>query len=636
MKTPFSQRSHSRLLAAASGILLVGSTSAVFGVGDRTINTFNTDISGCGNAWGGATAAFDAAQDATGNAGGALYISGDLATDQNCLTSFCNEPPSGAWNFQGPGFNLSAYLSLEFDIKWDNTKTLSIANFNSPPAGGEGGIVIWGTDLPGFSVRPTLGTVQIPAAAATGWAHVSLPINPAISGIDPSCGIVFKKWVTAAQVTAGGTWGFWVDNVILKGADGPPPPPTVSLAKATPGLAFVSASGGQYDRQNIVTVGDGYSWLGRPGPVSYSVDVAAHADNAHPGYELHFFFAPGAPDTSRSDPDWHEPSMLRWDIGNNADGSAYSALRYKTNAPDDNGIFYPPAVGTLGGPGSATMTGLWTLTFNNDTNITATSPSGTIFNTNLPPDVIALLTAGGTMKFYVGAVPGQPTRIGQMSVIKSIQVTGAAAPNLNSQFVGQPLNLSDWAVNAAANAQGVQEIPTNAKHWLQWTLPATGYYPQIAALVNGPWTDPNLGGFEGGGMRKSLILSTDLPNPNTDYFRLIKRPYTQLRVLLPGETAAPNTVTGKAGTPNPQTAGVPFSITVNSCDSLWRVVSATNVVNIASTDTAATLPANAALTAGTASFVVTLNTSPGSWTITASDVTDGAKTPNTSSAVTVP
>src|SRR5439155_11502317 len=51
-------------------------------------------------------------------------------------------------------------------------------------------------------------------------------------------------------------------------------------------------------------------------------------------------------------------------------------------------------------------------------------------------------------------------------------------------------------------------------------------------------------------------------------------------------------------------------------------------------DTTATLPPNSALAAGTQSFAVTFNTN-GNFTVTASDVTDGSKTANTSSSIPV-
>src|SRR5207248_2383746 len=98
--------------------------------------------------------------------------------------------------------------------------------------------------------------------------------------------------------------------------------------------------------------------------------------------------------------------------------------------------------------------------------------------------------------------------------------------------------------------------------------------------------------------------------------------FTKLQLLAPGETAAPGTGTGKTGTPSAQTAGTPFTVTVNAVDANWNlVITITNIAGITSSDVNATLPANAALVAGTKTFSVTLNTA-GSRTVTASDITD--------------
>src|SRR5262249_40349270 len=53
-----------------------------------------------------------------------------------------------------------------------------------------------------------------------------------------------------------------------------------------------------------------------------------------------------------------------------------------------------------------------------------------------------------------------------------------------------------------------------------------------------------------------------------------------------------------------------------------------------SSDANAGLPSNAALSSGTQTFTVTLKTA-GARTVTASDITDGTKTANTSSSITV-
>src|SRR5213075_1229115 len=110
--------------------------------------------------------------------------------------------------------------------------------------------------------------------------------------------------------------------------------------------------------------------------------------------------------------------------------------------------------------------------------------------------------------------------------------------------------------------------------------------------------------------------------------------FVKLQLLVPGETAAPGSATGKTGTPPAQIAGTAFNVTVNAVDANWNLVSSTHIVGITTTDANDTHPANAALTAGTGTFAVTFK-SAGSWTITTTDVTDGTKTANTSPSITV-
>jgi hypothetical protein len=107
-------------------------------------------------------------------------------------------------------------------------------------------------------------------------------------------------------------------------------------------------------------------------------------------------------------------------------------------------------------------------------------------------------------------------------------------------------------------------------------------------------------------------------------FALAAGAYAKLQVLLPGETAAPGTPTGKTGTPTSRSAGTAFNFTVNAVDANWnRITSNTNTIQITSSDPNATLPANAALSSGSkTNFSITLRTL-GSSTITATNVTAG-------------
>src|SRR5206468_11921141 len=67
---------------------------------------------------------------------------------------------------------------------------------------------------------------------------------------------------------------------------------------------------------------------------------------------------------------------------------------------------------------------------------------------------------------------------------------------------------------------------------------------------------------------------------------------TKLVVLLPGETAAPGTATGKTGTPLDQTAGTAITngIVVSAVDANWNVVSSSTAnVTLTTTDSNATI-----------------------------------------------
>src|SRR5207247_1345341 len=110
--------------------------------------------------------------------------------------------------------------------------------------------------------------------------------------------------------------------------------------------------------------------------------------------------------------------------------------------------------------------------------------------------------------------------------------------------------------------------------------------------------------------------------------------FVKLQLLVPGETAAPGSATGKTGTPSAQAAGTAFNVTANAVDANWNLVSSSHTVGITSSDSNAILPANGALSAGTRTASVTLKTT-GSQTVTAADITDGTKTANTGSPITV-
>lgn len=138
------------------------------------------------------------------------------------------------------------------------------------------------------------------------------------------------------------------------------------------------------------------------------------------------------------------------------------------------------------------------------------------------------------------------------------------------------------------------------------------------------------------GLNKQLTAgSPGLTGAVSSNFTVNAGAFTRLQLLVPGETAAPATANGKTGSPISQIANAPFNVTVNAVDTHWNLVSGvTHTVGFASSDAIATLPANASLVGGTKNFSVTLKSAGGS-TLTASDITDGAKTPSSTPLITV-
>ncbi|MBU8920221.1 MAG: hypothetical protein KOO63_00015 [Bacteroidales bacterium] len=112
-------------------------------------------------------------------------------------------------------------------------------------------------------------------------------------------------------------------------------------------------------------------------------------------------------------------------------------------------------------------------------------------------------------------------------------------------------------------------------------------------------------------------------------------PYSKLQVLVPGESAAPGDASGMTGYPESQVVGVPFQVLVRACDDDWQTVtSVKHVFRITSSDGIADLPPAEPMIGGQLVVTVILN-SPGVFTITACDLTDGEHYSATSSEIDV-
>jgi hypothetical protein len=672
------KRKTSHSIAIAT-LLVAAAQFAAAQTADRTINSFDTGTQGaqpdgCGFWYGTGTGGWDASQDATGNGGGSLYIQTTWGGGDTPLTEYVCLPGDNLW-WQGAGtFNLSDYKSIQFDLKWDTASTVGISEWNDPASFPNGTL---SGSVPGLEINAAAGnggltllvTTNIANAASNGWVHVVIPVNPLQSGIDPCVGIMFKKWLNNNATISGGphTANFWVDNVILEGTAGPPPPPTIKpLAKPSRGLnVFASTQANSfYDRQEIVSrETNGLCWIGSASvanPVTYSFTLTNFpTDPATYGCAAYLFFSPN-PGFIPAAPDWNNTNcavaVLQYGAGgatlqfqykvdednqNAMLSGGHEARGYYTNAPGSWDGVTPNYLetGNLGSVTNATVLGTWSIRFTSDTNVTLIAPDNSSSSLVIPPYNVGKLgpTTNG-FNLYLGFQANNLASLNEAAVYSRFKVTGVASA-FDEDFLAQTtLDTNRWDNSVSGGPSGVRIIPAGSAYWMNWSLPDGGFAAESTADLANPlsWFDLTGPSVSMVNQRSKLIASSELPAGGSAFFRLTKRAFTQLQVLLPGETNAPNTLTGKIGTPAPVSLGDGgyATVTINAVDSTWHVVtSGSGSIQLTSSDTGAIMPLDAPLVGGTLQQIVQFAT-PGSWTITATNTT--ATLPAaTSSAVTV-
>lgn len=550
--------------------------------------------------------------------------------------------------------DLTKYTRLHFSVKVDP----SSSRLSDWGGGAFGGLrphirtSDWGNDS-NLGANPD--NVWIGADAYDGaWRDYSFTIDQTLPNLAArqAMGVwgfdMWSGWGTcAAPIGHTNTVTFWMDNIWfeLNTNTAPVPPPTMSLAKAgAPGVQItMNNPGDQWQRDAIVTpAGTGpYHWTAQGSyPVTYTMTLADFPapGSGHTGFEAHMYLV--NEDTSGGNQtyggaDWNVPDIFILRIENGANDVS-ATIQWKTNQPNSN-----PVAGALNNPAVLNVPnaiGTWTVTFTNATDGILTGPGNVSTNFSLPADAVANNFSPATSFLQFGIFKNDGPNDGHNNntygTYSRVKFDGPLAP-FDDNFSGSSLtNLYAWRTTSAT---AVQFLPAGSAWVASWTVPAEGFNLETSGSLTGPWTQVALAAsYQSGAQIYGIVPASALPSGSAAYFRTVKRPFTKLQVLLPGETAAPNTLTGKTGTPVEQLAGVPFTITVNAVDNLWNRVPATDTINITSSDGGATLPADAALLgSGTRTFSVTLNTA-GSWTITATDVTDGTKTAGTSTTLVIP
>ncbi len=602
------------------------------------------------NASGLATEDLDLTVSSTNTIAGSIHVtlqclgdSGDGSSANLAFGNWLNEGSGGGGWLGAPNaltVDAGQYASLDMDVLV-NTEVSS----NTPIP-----INLWGAAYDNASI----GSVAI---TNTNWQHLSFPI-PASVNVPDCVAYGFYDWYNTTPTTPPAYVEFWMDNIQLVARPVVIPPPTLSIAPLTQSGLFIDSGPGEGgDRGAIDSIVDMH-WIGLTAgsPVTYSMTIGSVPNPLlYSNWEAHIFLAPSS---GVGNPDWNLSDCGYLQILDNNDGSATARLMWKTNDPNDNTMMLNTnfgiggsgansnqfAAGTIGYLNASQVLGTWSITFTSDTNLTLSGPGGAGTNFILPPDWMnSFNNAGSGYTYaYFGGGPNGNANAGQHMTLSSVSINGGAnSYAYTNDFSTLAYDTATWALLGSET----MIIPQPSGWWLWWTLPAANF---------GLWSSPTLGSnslwlpvsantnlptlvtpYTWGTNMKALVLSADLPATNQSFFELRKLVASQLQVLLPGETAAPGTPTGKTGTPDIEYAGSFFNLTVNAVDKDWNVVSTvTDTIQITSsdTDTNASMPPNAALVKGTGQFTVIFGVA-GNYTVTATDVTDTAITPDTSTSV---
>jgi hypothetical protein len=410
----------------------------------------------------------------------------------------------------------SSYLTMEMDVKIDPS---SVAD----SSGNSGFFQMVVRNGQNYDFNSQFGSS---VSTNDGWRHISAIPSGARNDI---------RAITLELSGGGGGAGsltgpvtFYVDNLKFTQPNViSNPPPALSMERPIHGLNLIPTSG-QFQRQNIATVASsGLSWVGSASPVTYSVTITNYPDAAHSAFQTHVFLVSGNPATSF--PDYSEPNVVFLDIQNRADGTAAATFHYKTNEAGGNTFLY--GAGTLGSVADPSPTGTWSMTFQQDTNVTVTSPGGAIFSTNIPPEAAALFA--DPLVVYVGDQPNAGGNVGQTAILSRFRINNGATTLLDDNFqTDAALDTATWQV-LAGDASGVQLVGPDAAFWLSWTTPDAGFGLQTSPDVSNAslWVDPMWTVPLMGSVKRILVHSPSAnpdpstayePDANASYFRLLQ------------------------------------------------------------------------------------------------------------------
>jgi hypothetical protein len=379
---------------------------------------------------------------------------------------------TNSWNdvqiaFYTGSFDSTNYINFDCDVKIDVTNSFLALD-------GSYGAMELIVNNPWQNVNG-----WIPLANTNGWQHISAPFSAIPSGTYSEAIIGFISDGASAYTN---TLALWLDNIIFTA----PPSvhtnrPTLAIIKAPPaGLTCMcSQAGGTWQRQMIATVNSDYSWntaTALSNTTTYSMTIAAAPGSSYPSFASQMFLIPqsgmvGSPIDDNID--WDSSNVVSFAVSVGANSTATGWFQYKVNNAGNWNTALGLGVSCASGP-----LGTWSLSFNNNTNVSVTAPDNTSTNFTIPAANASLFQ--DPLFFYVGTQPNNNSNIGQSSTFSRVQISGAAG-SIDDNFVaggtpGQPylLDTNTWTLNTA-NPNGVFITAPDAQYWVTWSLPDYGF-----------------------------------------------------------------------------------------------------------------------------------------------------------------
>ena len=207
------------------------------------------------------------------------------------------------------------------------------------------------------------------------------------------------------------------------------------------------------------------------------------------------------------------------------------------------------------------------------------------------------------------------------------------ADSASSKTAGAFFNISIYALDASGNIVSTYNGTTILSE-VPWGV--AYITPQSAVFTNGVCNNLPVALLRAGGP-DSIRCDDGLGHIGYSHgYTILAGAYRRLEVLLPGQSPDPGNrnARGRNGTPPSVTAGERFQARIWATDSLWNPLSSGDVVQYASTDLFARLPANRAMVGGRDSAMLSLRTAGTSRGLV-SDVTNQGIWADTSTSLTV-